>query len=285
VASREERRRRREIERRLRELDRLDRERGLGAFPAARPRRRVDRTGLVALLITVASLVALLFVQPGLVPVSLRNAVGLGPHRVADAVDAGTTGSFAFLAHQAGDANEPVAWDPCRRIRYVVNPDGGPPGAIALVQQAIARVEQVSGLGFEYAGETGERPQWDSPVIPIIAARNPVLVSWADSTEVPQLAGDVAGIGGSVATNARDGRRRYVTGGVTLDANAFAQIDGQPDGAAEERAIVLHELGHLLGLAHVSDQSELMNAENLGLLDYGPGDLAGLAELGHGPCF
>ncbi len=257
----------------------------MGAYARSRSRRSVDRTGLVALLITIAALVALVSVQPGLVPVSLRNAVGLGPHRLAARVDPGGTGSFAFLAHQSGDASAPVAWDPCRPIRYTINPAGAPPGSIDLVQQAIARVQQVSGLTFEYVGETTARPHWDSPVVPIIAARKPVLISWADPKEVPQLAGDVAGIGGSVPINAGDGRRRFVTGGVTLDAGSFAQIDAQPGGAAEERAIVLHELGHLLGLAHVPDPAELMYEDNVGMLDFGPGDLAGLAELGSGHCF
>jgi hypothetical protein len=285
VASRAERRRRREIERRLRELDRLDREHGVGAYPRTFPRRRADRTGFVALLVTIAALVALVYVQPGLVPPSLRKAVGLGPHRLASPVDAGTTGSFAFMAHQPGDATAPVTWDPCRPIRYEINAADGPPTAVGLIQDAISRAEQATGLSFEYAGETDARPHWDSPLVPIIAARRPVLVAWADAEEVPQLAGDVAGIGGSVPIDAGDGRRRYATGGVTLDAASFAQIDAQAGGAAEERAIVLHELGHLVGLAHVPDAAELMNAENLGLLDYGPGDLAGLAELGSGPCF
>jgi hypothetical protein len=72
---------------------------------------------------------------------------------------------------------------------------------------------------------------------------------------------------------------------VTLDSVSFAAMSRQRGGAAFERAIVLHELGHLVGLAHVSDQSELMNADNVGLLDYGPGDREGLAQLGAGPCF
>lgn len=47
---------------------------------------------------------------------------------------------------------------------------------------------------------------------------------------------------------------------------------------------VLCELGHLLGLDHVPDSAELMNGHNLGLLDYGPGDRAGLAKIGNGRC-
>jgi hypothetical protein len=82
----------------------------------------------------------------------------------------------------------------------------------------------------------------------------------------------------------RGGRFRYVTGGVTLDRAVFQELSKSADGRREARAIVLHEFGHLVGLAHVKDPDELMNGENLGLLDFGPGDLAGLARVGSTPC-
>jgi hypothetical protein len=111
-----------------------------------------------------------------------------------------------------------------------------------------------------------------------------VLVSWATSTEVPQLEGAVAGIGGSVPMRERDGVTRYVTGGVTLDADEFALLAAQADGTPLMRAIVLHELGHVVGLAHVDDPRELMYGDNVGLLDFGAGDRAGLARVGSGSC-
>jgi hypothetical protein len=281
VASREERRQRREIERLVRELDLHDARR---RREASRPHRGRDWRGVFALGVTVALLVALVFAVPGLAPVWLREAVGRGPHRLAAPVTASSTGSFAFIGHQEGDPKDPVAWDPCRPIHYVINPAGGPPGAAGIVEQAVSRVEQVTGLVFRYGGETGERPHWNSPLLPIIASRKPVLISWASQDEVPQLAGDVAGIGGSVPVGTRGGWLRYATGGITLDTVSFTALAARPDGQREERAIVLHELGHVLGLAHVTDPAELMNGDNLGLLDFGPGDLAGLARLGSGRC-
>jgi len=278
VTSREEDRRRREIDRLLRDLERQERRRRSSASSR-------DWRGLIALAITFVLLAVVVYAVPGLAPVWLREAVGLGPHRLADAVAAPATGRYVFTHHQDGDPADPVAWDPCRSIHYVINPAGGPPGATGLVEQAVARVEQASGLVFEYGGETDERPHWDSPVLPVLGTRRPVLVSWARPDEVPQLSGEVAGIGGSVPVGAGDGRLRYATGGITLDAASFAALATQPDGVREERAIVLHELGHVLGLAHVADPGELMNAANLGLLDFGPGDLAGLARLGAGRCF
>ena len=51
------------------------------------------------------------------------------------------------------------------------------------------------------------------------------------------------------------------------------------------RAIVLHELGHLVGLAHVANPTQLMLPEaSPGVVDFAAGDLTGLAQLGAGAC-
>jgi hypothetical protein len=48
--------------------------------------------------------------------------------------------------------------------------------------------------------------------------------------------------------------------------------------------VVLHELGHLVGLAHVNDPQQLMYSRGSTSNGLGPGDLAGLARLGEGAC-
>ena len=82
------------------------------------------------------------------------------------------------------------------------------------------------------------------------------------------------------------GRLRYVTGAVSLDAPGMARTLGADPahGRALARAIVMHELGHVVGLGHVDDPQELMDAENVGRTSFGPGDLRGLSRLGQGPC-
>jgi predicted Zn-dependent protease len=50
-------------------------------------------------------------------------------------------------------------------------------------------------------------------------------------------------------------------------------------------SVVLHELGHALGLAHVNDASEVMYPEaQIKVTDLGAGDRRGLAALGSGTC-
>jgi len=46
----------------------------------------------------------------------------------------------------------------------------------------------------------------------------------------------------------------------------------------------MHELGHVVGLAHVHDPAQIMFNDNIGQTDLGDGDRRGLAALGAGPC-
>ncbi|WP_138758550.1 matrixin family metalloprotease [Modestobacter altitudinis] len=197
---------------------------------------------------------------------------GGGPHEFNQVQDDGVT---------------PVAYDPCRPIHYVVRPDHEPAGGRALVHAAIAEVSAITGLQFVYDGDTTESPSNDrSSHQPDRYGDRwaPVLISWATGAEVPDFAGGIIGLAGSRAFSTSTGAGVYVTGAVELDADWFSAALADTGERGVARGVVLHELGHLVGLAHVDDRSQVMSETGAEVPDFADGDLAGLTQLGAGEC-
>ncbi len=261
------------------------------------PRRRCRAWGATPAVGVVVLLV--LWFTPGLLqdyalPVIrpyLPNASAPPPGTGAAPAPLGTppevedTGGYRFM--DSPDPAQPmVAYDPCRPVRYVVRPDGAPPGGGQLVEEAVAEISAATGLRFVPAGTTTEAPtEQRAPYQPDRYGRQwaPVLVAWSDETEVPGLAGNVVGLGGSTARQAPGRPFVYVTGQVALDAPGLAQVLDHPGGAAHVRATIIHELAHVVGLAHVEDPAQMMHPAG-GATALSAGDRAGLAELGSGEC-
>jgi hypothetical protein len=196
-------------------------------------------------------------------------------------------GPFEFsLTQNVGTG--PVAWDPCRPIRYAVNPAGAPSGGEQLIRSAVARASAATGLVFVDEGVTDE--VWSKDREPYQPERYgerwaPALIAWSTSGAVPGLGGSVAGLGGGTAASDQDGRLAYVSGALVLDAEDVTAILARPEGTVLAQAVVQHELGHVMGLDHVADQAQLMYSEGAEARDWGTGDLAGLHQLGSGACF
>jgi hypothetical protein len=196
-------------------------------------------------------------------------------------------GAHAFIAVQADDVT-PVAYDPCRPVHYVLRPDNAPAGGEEAVHAAFARLSEVTGLRFLHDGGSDETTTLDRPIFQPERYGDrwaPVLVAWETEEQNPSLAGDTVGQGGSVAVSLGDGPRVFVTGTVSLDAGRMPEILALRDGAEIARSIILHELGHLVGLGHVDDGQQLMYPQaRREVPDFASGDLTGLAALGAGPC-
>lgn len=263
------------MHRRLEELDRLDRD-----HPDTGRHRRSHGPVLPGLAVVVALLAVVTLQDPGASVDRLRGLLGI-EDRLASVVQAPVGGGhYRFSMTQHG-SDRPVSWNPCRPIRYVVNPEGGPERWYELVQASVDHVADATGFVFDYQGTTDDR---DFDARRARGGAAPVLIGWANAAEVPGLAGDVAGLGGAVAVETSPGRLGYVTGMVALDTATVAELAGRPDAFEQQRAILDHELAHVVGLDHVADRGELMHEENLGQAMFGPGDLTGLAALGAVPC-
>lgn len=261
------------MRRQMRQLDRNARRQ-----PKAPRRRRPELVSIIATLLLRGAVLWL----PNDVSRAARAAIGLGSDRLPAAPPVENHGgSFAFLQTQPA-TGEPVGYNPCRTVRYAINPEGAPANYADLIATAVERTSAATGLEFERVEDTRRR-DFDMRISEGAPAP-PVLVAWATAEEMPDLAGDVAGVGGSVATRALTNRLRYVTGIVVLDRETFAQSSDSEVERALAQAIVDHEFGHLVGLDHVDDPGELMYDDNLGRTTYGPGDLEGLARLGNIAC-
>jgi len=232
--------------------------------PSGRGARRV---ALVAIVVVVAASVAGAFVGPGTrIPTPQEQG---GPR-------------FTFLETVGG---EPVRWNPCQPIHYVVNDTlAGYDGALGDVEEAAQRVSDATGIDFVYDGPTDEGPVVRRPVYQPDRYGHewaPVLVAWVDPDQSDisfTRNGDTA-LGVASPMFPGDGRYDvYVSGWVALNADYHG-----PGGFDVPSAIGLtaqHELGHIVGMGHTKVYGELMQGAGGGATEWGPGDLQGLEQLG-----
>ena len=200
------------------------------------------------------------------------------------------TGTSAMLAQEEGWApwglqpdGSPVRWNPCEPIRWTLDPDDAPDGGREALSLAMARITAVSGLRFEFVGMTDEQPRSDRPLVvegPEGPRWAPVLITWvpADSIDLP-LSDMERGVAVPVAV--REGSHQvFVTGQVVLNADKTL-LPMFEDRHASWGAVLLHELGHLVGLDHVGDPVQLMApTPGFGEVRFGEGDRAGLQAVG-----
>jgi hypothetical protein len=194
-------------------------------------------------------------------------------------------GTWGFIAQ---GADGPVSFDACRPIHYRIRLGPGPAGGEALVAEAIARVEAATGLRFAYDGTVDAAPtsgSFPAPNASVTLSESfaPVVIGWADREETDLWASeghDTLGVGGPRTIVFDDDEKLSVSGFALLTPNDTLRVGFGPGLTAGN--VLLHELGHVVGLDHVSDPAELMQAR----LDrnapdgYGPGDRRGLWELG-----
>jgi hypothetical protein len=192
----------------------------------------------------------------------------------------GDPADYRFIARGAN--GEPVRWNPCGPIRYVVNDAEAPAGSIGTVHEAVARVSAATGIEFLASGVTDDVPMRGRDPIEFAGARArwaPVLIAWVDpdETDIEFESGDDTAVA-VAAPFAPPGEDVFVTGLIAVNT----EVGAGPGFATPNAAgpTLLHELGHLVGLGHVRAPGEIMQSSGGGMTDFGLGDLEGLRRLG-----
>ncbi|MBC7372520.1 MAG: matrixin family metalloprotease [Frankiales bacterium] len=189
-----------------------------------------------------------------------------------------STAPYAFSSLLDG---APVRWNPCAPIRWTANTARGPVGGLAVLQASVARVAALTGTTWQYVGASATVPTAGYLPRTAQATYPPVLIGWTDAAASDLLRGQAGSVLGMTRTSwfgvqMSDGRRVAATRAAVI---ALDRTDRLPlRGGASWTSVTLHELGHAMGLAHVSGTRELMSAVL-------PRALAGLQTRGRAGLF
>jgi hypothetical protein len=178
---------------------------------------------------------------------------------------------FAFARVSNG---LPVRWNPCTPIHYTVNMGGYDASFRPVVTEAVERLEAATGLPLVPVGDTAFMPT-STHITSASAADGDMVIALGDSAQTDVVPGNVVGQAEIVFSPPAIFKASLVIDMGDVGTNPQWSSTGPGP-------VLLHELAHAVGLDHVADATQLMNAvaSPTGPTTYGAGDLTGLWQVG-----
>ncbi len=171
--------------------------------------------------------------------------------------------------------------DPCAVHTYRVRKKHLPRGALKDVRRAMKMVSKASGMKFKYAGKTKNVPLIFEDGVLRQYGDASILIGWVTAKEYPGIKW-VAGAGGARYAGAdANGFGLATEGHAAFNTDRRAGVKKGFGRGNTRGELILHEVGHALGLDHVKKRGQVMKPNfHLKRDKYGRGDLAGFKRVG-----
>ena len=222
--------------------------------------------------------------KPVLITMALIGAmIGTASTGVQAQIEAKSArNSYAFLRFQPF-SQTPIRWDPCQKISWKLLKNKSGRGQLVNISRAFKRIGQATGLEFRYSG--GFKDYYaDSDAFNHEITSNSfpdeersVLVKFVSPKNMNGEVNKYIIGQGDVHTLLGDADEYPVNGLITLSTDLLKKS------SSYRQAVYMHEIAHVVGLAHVNEKKSLMFGGSSGWKfndNFTRGDLTGLRLLG-----